>query len=356
MKHPMGLIKFFSCSILIFFLACGGETNPRNLFDIQIEENRKQLQQGESVGVSIQNKKGKSIDKVSYFVDGKELVAQSGKLVLDIEKLGNKVLEAKVEYEGTSVTLDKKIKVLAKTAPEIYTYEVIQEYPHDIKAFTQGLEFHNDTLYEGTGSGQGGKSFLRKIDYRTGKVLQQTDLEKEYFGEGISILNNKVFQLTWQKGMGFVYDLSSLKKEDSFQYGQSKEGWGLCNDGKKLYKSDGTEKIWILNPDTLVEEGYIQTVTNKSIFNKANELEYVNGKIYANVWQKESMMIIDAKSGAIEGVINFGGLKSRVKKHDKLDVLNGVAYHPERKTFFVTGKNWDKLFEVRIKKKEDGDL
>ncbi|MEM7381349.1 MAG: glutaminyl-peptide cyclotransferase, partial [Bacteroidota bacterium] len=113
---------------------------------------------------------------------------------------------------------------------------------------------------------------------------------------------------------------------------------------------------WILNPETLVEEGYIQTVTNKSIFNKANELEYVDGKIYANVWQKESMMIIDAKSGAIEGVINFGGLKNRVKKHDNLDVLNGVAYHPERETFFVTGKNWDKLFEVRIKKKVDGDL
>ena len=161
----------------------------------------------------------------------------------------------------------------------------------------------------------------------------------------------KIYQLTWQSRIGFIYDVKDFKKIDSFQYGESKEGWGLANDGEKLFKSDGSENIWFLNPETLVEEGYTQTATNSSIFNKTNELEYVDGKIYANVWQKESMMIIDATSGAIDGVVNFGGLKKKVKQHDKLDVLNGVAYHPERKTFFVTGKNWDKLFEVKITKK-----
>ncbi len=125
----------------------------------------------------------------------------------------------------------------------------------------------------------------------------------------------------------------------------------LTNNGEKILKSDGTERIWFLNPETLAEEGYIETVTNKSVFNMANELEYINGKIYANVYQKPSVMIIDAQSGAIEGVINFGGLKEKVTKHAELDVLNGVAYHPERKTFFVTGKNWDKMFEVKITKK-----
>ncbi|MEM9650254.1 MAG: glutaminyl-peptide cyclotransferase, partial [Bacteroidota bacterium] len=126
----------------------------------------------------------------------------------------------------------------------------------------------------------------------------------------------------------------------------------LTNDGKKIFKSDGTEKIWFLDPETLTEMGNIETVTNKSIFNMANELEYVDGKIYANVYQKESIMIIDAESGAIEGVVNFGGLKKKVTQHEKLNVLNGVAYHPTRKTFFVTGKNWDKLFEVQIVKKQ----
>ena len=181
--------------------------------------------------------------------------------------------------------------------------------------------------------------------------MQQINLDDSVFGEGITVLNDKVYQLSWQSGLGYVYNKSNLSEIETFSYGKSKEGWGLCNDGEKIYKSDGTEKIWILNPKNLVEEDYIETVTNKSVFNKANELEYVDGKIYANVWQKESMMIIDATSGAIEGVVNFGGLKKQVTQHPKLDVLNGVAYHPTRKTFFVTGKNWDKLFEIHIIKK-----
>ena len=167
----------------------------------------------------------------------------------------------------------------------------------------------------------------------------------------LPLIDNKVIQLTWQNKIGYVYNSKDLSKIESFSYGESKEGWGLCNDGNRIYKSDGTEKIWILNPETYIEEDHIETVTNKSIFNKANELEFVDGKIFANVWQKESMMIINATSGAIEGVVNFSGLKSKVEQHDALDVLNGIAYHPERGTFFVTGKNWSKLFEVIITKK-----
>ena len=155
--------------------------------------------------------------------------------------------------------------------------------------------------------------------------------------------------------MGFIYDLNTFKKLDNFQYGKSREGWGLTNDGEKIFKSDGTEKIWFLNPDTMTEDGYIETVTNSSIFNSANELEYVDGKIYANVYQKPSVMIIDSKTGAIEGVINFSGLSDLITKTENWDkvnyVLNGIAYHPERKTFFVTGKFWNKMFEVQIQKK-----
>ena len=158
--------------------------------------------------------------------------------------------------------------------------------------------------------------------------------------------------LTWQARTGFMFDRQTLRRLGSFRYGESQEGWGLANDGKRIFKSDGTQRIWILDPATLREDGYIETVTDKSVFNKANELEYLDGKLYANVWQKESMMIIDAASGAIEGVVNFGGLKERVGQHRDLDVFNGVAYHPGRNTFFVTGKNWDTLFEVRILKKD----
>ena len=348
----MNFIKFFVPVIItMLFLACEGDPKPKQLFEIELAGNTNEFSNQESVAVSIKNKKGKTIDKISYSIDGKVLEVKGDKLSLDITRLGQKELKAVIEYEGNTAEITKKIKVLSGTAPEIYTYEIVNEYPHDLNAFTQGLEFYNDTLYESTGSGGNAKSFIRKIDYKTGKVLQQKDLAKNYFGEGITILNDKLYQLTWRSSIGFVYQLSDFKELNSFQYGESKEGWGLCNDGKMIYKSDGTEKIWLLDPETLTEVSYIETVTNKSIFNKANELEYVDGKIYANVWQKESMMIIDAESGAIVGVINMAGLKNKVKKHENLDVLNGVAYNPTTDTFFVTGKNWDKLFEIRIKKK-----
>ncbi len=334
-------------------MACGGDNSPSSLFEIQLEGNSKSFQQNQNVAVSLKNKKDKTIENVTYSIDGEELTVNDGKIALNMPHLGDKVLKATVAYEDTSVEVTKHLKLLAPNAPEIYTYEIIKEYPHDNKAYTQGLEFYNDTLYESTG--KKGRSSLRKVDFKSGKVLQQVDLDQKYFGEGITILNNKIYMLTWRSGVGFIYDLKTLDKIDNFQFGESKEGWGLTNDGKKLFKSDGTEKIWFLNPETLVEEGHIETVTNKSINDSANELEYVDGKIYANVYQKPSVMIIDANSGAIEGVINFGGLSSKVTHHDTWsdtdNVLNGIAYHPERQTFFVTGKEWDKMFEVKIQKK-----
>lgn len=345
---------FFSTTFFLLFMACGGDNvQPQDLFAINIDKGKSQFQQNESVGISLNNKQDKTIESITYSIDGTELSLQDDKIKLDIPTLGNKTLKAVVAFDDTSVEISKKIKVLSAKAPELYTYEIIKEYPHDNRAYTQGLEFYQDTLYESTG--KPGRSSLRKVDYKSGKVLQQIDLDKTLFGEGLTILNGKIYQLTWKSRIGFIYDLKSFEKIDSFQYGESKEGWGLANDGEKLFKSDGTENIWFLNPETLVEEGHTQTVTNSSIFDNTNELEYVDGKLYANVYQKSGVMIIDAKSGAIEGVVNFGGLSKKVTKGanwvDTDNVLNGIAYHPTRKTFFVTGKDWDKLFEVKIMKK-----
>ena len=347
----MNFTKFLFHSFLILLLtACGGEKKAL-LFEIETDGNL--FQQNESIDVSIKNKGGEIINSVVYSIDGKELPEKDGKVVLNISKLGSKTLKAKVSFDDTETDITRGIKVLAENEPELYTYEIVNEYPHDDKAYTQGLEFYNDTLYEGTG--KKGRSFLRKVDFKTGKSLNQIDLDNTIFGEGITILNGKIYQLSWQSGIGFIYDLKDFKKLDNFKYGESKEGWGLTNDGTYIFKSDGTERIWLLNPDSLKEEGYIEMVTNKSIFNKANELEYVDGKIYANVYQKPSIMIIDAESGAIEGVVNFGGLSAKVTKGPNWsqtdNVLNGIAYHPTRKTFFVTGKDWDKMFEVNIIKK-----
>lgn len=346
------MTKLFSfLGLLIFFLGCGGSADPAKNFAIQLEN--KTLQQNEQVGIALQNKKDIEISDLHYYIDGKELFVENGKITMDLPTLGNKTLIAKFKIEDQTVEIDKNIKVLASTSPEVYTYDIINTYPHDPKAYTQGLEFHNGVLYESTG--KKGASTIRKVNYETGEVLQKIDMENTVFGEGITILNDKLYQLTWQSGFGYVYDINTFEKIKNFTYGESKEGWGLCNDGKKIFKSDGTEKIWLLDPETLDEQGHIETVTNKSIFNKANELEYVDGKLYANVYQNQSMMIIDASSGVIEGVVNFGGLESQVDKGPEWDkvnsVLNGVAYHPERETFFVTGKNWNKLFEVKIKKK-----
>ncbi|MDF4202810.1 glutaminyl-peptide cyclotransferase [Maribacter sp. SA7] len=351
----MKIINYF-CIVLItsLFTACGsGNQKASSLFEISLEKNANQVQMNQEIGVKIKNKQEKQIQSVEYSIDGTPIPLNNDKIKIDLTTLGNKVLTAKITFDGETVAINKNLKVLSEKAPEIYTYTIIKEYPHDTKSYTQGLEFYNDTLYESTG--KKGQSFLRKLDFKTGKVFEQIDLDETYFGEGITILNDKIYQLTWQSGLGFIYDLNSFEKLDNFQYGKSREGWGLTNDGSKIFKSDGTEKIWFINPDTMTEDGYIETVTNSSIFNSANELEYVDGKIYANVYQKPSVMIIDSKTGAIEGVINFSGLSDIITKTENWDktnyVLNGIAYHPERKTFFVTGKFWDKMFEVQIQKK-----
>ncbi len=347
------MVKLLSIfGFLLFFLGCGGETDPSKHFSIQLEE--KNPQQNQKVSVALKNKKDIDISEVHYYMDGQELPLEDGRLTLNVSTLGNKTLVAKFNIEDQPVEVEEKLRLLAPSSPEIYTYDIINTYPHDPGAYTQGLEFNNGVLYESTG--KKGASTVRKVNFETGEVLQKIDLENTLFGEGITILNDKLYQLTWQSGIGFVYNLENLEEIKTFTYGESLQGWGLCNDGQKLFKSDGTEKIWFLDPETLQEQGHIETATNKSIFNKANELEYVDGKIYANVYQKESMMIIDAGSGAIEGVINFGGLKSKVNRGSEWDdtnsVLNGVAYNKEKETFFVTGKNWDKLFEVKIRKKD----
>ena len=339
-------------TVSVLFITCrGNNTLASRLFEIKLESNDTKFHQGQTIGVNINNKKEKTITKISYIIDGKELMPTKGKITLDIPKLGNKTITATITYEDGIAKITKSIKLLAADAAVVYTYKIINEYPHDIKAFTQGLEFYNDTLYESTG--KRGYSSLRKIDYKTGEIIENINLDKTFFGEGISILNDKIFQLTWRSKVGFIYDLKSFTKIDSFVYGNSKEGWGLCNDGKMLYKSDGSEKIWAINPKTLVEESFIEVYTNKTKIIKINELEYVGNKIYANTWQsnREVGLIINPVSGAVEGVINFSGLKNKVTQHNELNVLNGIAYHPLRKTIFVTGKYWDKLFEIKIEKK-----
>lgn len=310
-----------------------------------IKTNVKSLTLGDTLQLTINNPNKLEIKNVSYQLDN---IAFKNNSAVNNSRLGAKNITATVSYGEKTEVLTQPITVYNNVIPSIYTYEIVNTYPHDISSYTQGLEFYKGQLYESTG--QKTKSKLRRVNFETGEVLKNLNLEDRYFGEGLTILNDKIYHLTWQANTGFVYDVESFKKLSSFKYGASKEGWGFCNDGKKLYKSDGTEKIWTINPENLTEENHIEVYTEKGKIPSLNELEWINGKIFANIYQRNGVVIINPKNGGVEGVIDFEPLKKLVTQHSELDVLNGIAYHPERKTIFVTGKNWDKLFEVTIKK------
>ena len=330
---------------LVFLKACSDEATPK----ITLKPNANTYVAGDTLTVNLRHKKSLTLTQVEYFLDDAPITLP---YVFTAEKLGDHQLSATALIAGKEVKLkERSVRLLKSSPPELWSYTIINEYPHDSDAYTQGLEFDGEDLYESTGLK--GKSSLRKIDYTTGKLLENIPLDQSYFGEGLTLLNNKIFQLTWQENTAFVYDKSTMKLESSFSYDQSKEGWGLCNDGEFLYKSDGSAKIWRLDPSNGKELDYIEATTHKTILTKINELEWVDGKIYANTYQfqKEVGLIIDPNTGAIEGVIDFSGLKEKVDQIPSLNVLNGIAYHPQRKTFFVTGKNWSKIFEVTLQKK-----
>lgn len=342
-----------SLALLGLLLILGSCTSSETKLELDFNQNPPEYRVGDKLEVSVKNPQKVLIDSVIYFYGGDRLKKVAGNAQLSMnfnhQKLGNNPFSAKIYSEGKLIETSETVKLLSNKKPVIYTYKIVATYPHDINAYTQGLEFYNDTLYESTGLH--GLSSLRKVAYKTGEVLKKIDLPRKIFGEGITILNDKIYMLTWQAGKGFVYDVNTFEKLETFNFDKSKEGWGLTNDGKMLYKSDGTEKIWLLDPETLKEVSYIQTVTNHGITTKLNELEWVEGKIYANTYLKDGVVIIDPKTGAIEGLIDFRGLRKKVTQHPKLDVLNGIAYNPKTKKLYVTGKNWDKLFEVEIVEK-----
>ena len=227
-----------------------------------------------------------------------------------------------------------------------YGYKVVNKYPHDRTAFTQGLEYHEGFLYEGTGLN--GRSTLRKVKLKTGEVLQQVRLGQSFFGEGITVLPKEIVQLTWQSGMGFVYDRDTLKMSHSFTY--PGEGWGLTNDGKRIFMSDGTAQIRKWDPATLNEQQRITVRDSGHEVASLNELEFVKGEIYANVWQTDRIARISPEDGRVLGWINLTGILEESERA-QADVLNGIAYDAAKDRLFVTGKLWPTMFEIQLVKK-----
>ncbi|ATC65938.1 glutamine cyclotransferase [Nibricoccus aquaticus] len=226
-----------------------------------------------------------------------------------------------------------------------YTYTIVATYPHDPEAFTQGLQYiGNNTLLEGTGLP--GKSSLRRVDLATGNVLKRVNLPAPYFGEGITVLGDRIYQLTWQHQKGFIYDLTTFAPVGNFAY--TGEGWGLTTDGHSLILSDGTATIRFLNPDTFAVTRTIDVTLDGRPIPRLNELEYIEGEIVANIWQTHTIVRIDPATGRVTGVIDLTGILPAAEHRPDTDVLNGIAYDPATKRLFVTGKNWPRLFEIKL--------
>ena len=243
-------------------------------------------------------------------------------------------------------------KAFTNTSAEIipvYTYEVVNSYPHDRNAYTQGLVFQDGILYEGTGL-RGGSS-LRRVELETGEILKILRLPDHIFGEGIAVYKDNIVQLTWNSKIGFVYDKNSFALLRKFGY--STQGWGITSDGERLIMSDGTSIVRFLDPETYNIVGQIQVRCEKGPVEKLNELEYIKGEIYANVWQSDRIVLIEPDTGKVTGWIDLKGLLTQEGPTKPVDALNGIAYDSEKDRLFVTGKLWPKLFEIKLKIKED---
>lgn len=224
-----------------------------------------------------------------------------------------------------------------------YTYNVVNIYPHDRNAFTQGLEYHEGVLYEGTGLN--GRSSLRQVQLKDGSVERRVDLDPQYFGEGITVVRDEIFQLTWQNGVGFVYGVKDFHLRRRFTY--RGEGWGLTNNGTEIYMSDGTSQIRVLDPTNMTERRRIDVRHDGAPVQHLNELEFIEGEIWANIWQSDRIARISPATGRVIGWVDLKNILNPLFANS-VDVLNGIAYDPARKRIFVTGKLWPNLFEIRV--------
>ncbi len=230
-------------------------------------------------------------------------------------------------------------------SPTRYTYRVVKTFPHDTSAFTQGFEFHDGYLYEGTGLN--GHSSIRKVELKTGEVLQRYDVPQKYFGEGITIWGDKIIELTWRSHTGFIYDRDTFKPLGEFHY--ATEGWGLTHDREKIIMSDGTSRLHFLDPNSFREIGSIDVFDDTGSVKYLNELEYIDGKIYANIWRTDYIAVIEPTTGQVVSYIDLTGILPDSLRTGHEDVLNGIAFDRTNRRLFVTGKKWSKIFEIELK-------
>jgi len=247
--------------------------------------------------------------------------------------------------DGKIQSLSIPVKFLSDIVPQEYTYRIVQEYPHDRAAYTQGFEYSKNHFYEGTG--QYGESSIRKTVYNTGEVIKYKKLSSDLFGEGITLLNGKIYQITYQTKIGFIYDMETFEQLQRIYY-QNQEGWGLTNNGTDIIMSDGTNILYFMDPEYFSIRHKIEVYDNVQAVDSLNELEYIEGLIYANRYLSDQIVIIDPQTGKVTGKINLNGLLKPGDSHSGTDVLNGIAWDKDNKRLFVTGKYWPKIFHIEL--------
>lgn len=346
----------FLTSFVLINCAHSSKRTRKPVTSIQITTKNKKYTIGDKLTVNLQVKiKDGSFSKIELFLDGKSvLISDKIESSFEIETsnsaVGTHYLKTiSTTNDGTTGENYSDFLLLSDIIPQKFTYKVIKSYPHNIEHFTEGFEIRDGYLYESTG--QEGTSSIYKIDLSTWKIVKEYKLEDKYFGEGITIFNGKIYQLTYKTQIGFVRNLKTFELIKTWSY-KNEQGWGMTNDGKYLIMSDGTDFLTYLDPETLKEIKRIQVCNNKSVVVNLNELEYINGEIWANIWTTYTIVKIDPKTGKIVAEIDLKGLLSSNISNQKteVDVLNGIAWDNEKNKIYVTGKLWPKLFEIELVK------
>lgn len=355
----MHILKFNSFILILFvasLFSCSNNSDRsrKPAIQIQVESVHKKIIFGDDLTISIKVKiKNGELKQTRLFVDstlvysGKESeVTQNLK---KFQQLGKHTVRAEAEKaDGVTGVYYRDFEVFSDVIPEKYGFQLINSFPHDTSSYTEGLEIHDGFLYESTG--RNGLSRLLKTELTSGKILKSVKLAKQHFGEGITIFDDKIYQLTYKKQVGFIYDLATMARIDSFHF-ESKEGWGMTHDEKNLIMSDGTNVLSYLDPATLKTVKKVQVYDDKNAMVFLNELENSDGVIYANIWGTFLIVKIDPATGKVLAKIDLDGILTLSNETDHVDVLNGIAIDPKTKKMYITGKLYPKLYEIKPVKK-----
>jgi glutaminyl-peptide cyclotransferase len=351
-RNIFPLVILFSLIIIFFSCSSQSRRSRKPVSNITILPKAQNYICENNISVRVETKlKNGEIKNIQLFYQGeliketKELDFTVSKIELDKPGIKNlRVVATKTDKVSNSRAVT--INVVSDIVPEKYTYTTISDYPHNTDFYTQGFIFHDGHIYEGTG--EYGKSGIYKTDLATGKILLKKDLPEKYFGEGITILNNKLYQLTYRAQKGYVYDLSNFAVTDSFTY-RSKEGWGLTNDGTHLIMSNGTHELIWIDPSDFSEIKKTEVANNQGLINYLNELEFINETIYANVYTTSMIVQIEPETGKVLSEIKLDGiLNMYTNPSDTIDYLNGIAYDAQRDRIFITGKWWPRIFQINL--------